>query len=637
MTYDNCHLDQPVFRPRTRLYSLEPIGIGSPFVESLTSYITRLSEAHTVSPSILLAKELWPRVWRRQGHDEQGKFARLSYTFLYDAYILNGMGKCTARWIPMLEALTGQRNLHFLTLLTWGRLLSLQGALLRQRKAWCPSCYAEWRASEHIVYEPLLWALKPVCVCPRHEARLLDVCPHCRRKSPILSARSRTGHCSRCRRWLGSDGHRPKSHSKDRRYHFWVAERMGALLARAVSFAHPLQPNIFRANLRGCIDDLSEGNHSALSRAVCLYDSHFRNWIRHRLPVIDSLMGVCFRLGIPPERFLTEHLGAGDPDWECARNVIKHTGLRGPKRSTDAEVKLALRDALRSAYPPALSELAVQLGFKRATSLYRRDRCTCVRITKIRATLRAQTESHPRIQNMAVSNEQIRNRLKCALSEVPPPSADKVALELGFKHGSSLYARFPSLCRMLVVARRKNRKLRRFRVETTLQSALAENPPPTLKQIANRLGYKSPVSLHQWFPSLCRSLTAHRAKYHKERLERVSAVLQAALQENPAPLLEAIARRIGLCCGYLGTLFPDIWRRLASRSAEHRKQETEFRRETLRQEVREITRKLLTKGSRPTRKRVKSMITRSPINCASFLTTEIRKVEEEVRGHQIKS
>lgn len=72
MTYEKCELDQPVFRPRTRLYSLEPIGMGSPFVESLTSYITRLAEAHTVSPGILLAKELWPRVWRSQGNEDRG-------------------------------------------------------------------------------------------------------------------------------------------------------------------------------------------------------------------------------------------------------------------------------------------------------------------------------------------------------------------------------------------------------------------------------------------------------------------------------------------------------------------------------------------------------------------------------------
>ncbi len=638
MTYGPCDLNQPVFRPRTHLYSLRPIGVGSPFVESLTSYITRLAEAHAVTPATLMTKEFLPRVLRMQGKGEHGKPPSPSYpSFVYDAYILNGLGRCTARWVTILEALTGQPNLHLLTVLTWRRVLARQGALLRNRRAWCPNCYADWRTSEQIVYEPLLWALKPVCVCTRHGVCLLEVCPHCRREAPILSARSRPGHCSRCRKWLGSDRHRPESNSDDRSYHLWAAESLGALLARAVSFAHPPQAQIFRENLRACINDLAEGNYSALSRTVGLHDSDFRSWIRHGLPEIDSLMRACFRLGIPPERFLAERLGTGDPDWENARDVIKHMGLLGPKRPTHSEVKLALRDALHSTYPPTLSELAVRVGFKRYAALYRRDRSTCLRITKVRARLRAQMKVQSRIPRLAVSKEQMTSRLKHALSEEPPPSVERVARELGFKYASGLYSRFPMLCQTLTVARRKYGKLRRLRVEATLKNALAEEPPPTLKQVANRLELTTPISLRDWFPDLCRLLVARRPKYCKERLARVRTTLLAALREEPPPLMKSVASRVGLSRSYLTMLFPSICRRLRARSAGHRKQEAETRRERLRQEAREIARKLLRAGTPPTRKRVMSMITRSPIKCGHLLIPEIRKVEVEVGAHGIKS
>ena len=33
---------------RSRLYSLEPIGLRTEYAESLTSYLTRLSESHSV-------------------------------------------------------------------------------------------------------------------------------------------------------------------------------------------------------------------------------------------------------------------------------------------------------------------------------------------------------------------------------------------------------------------------------------------------------------------------------------------------------------------------------------------------------------------------------------------------------------
>jgi hypothetical protein len=97
-------------------------------------------------------------------------------------------------------------------------------------------------------------------------------------------------------------------------------------------------------------------------------------------------------------------------------------------------VKRALRNALHSACPPALSELAVQLGFKRATALYRRDRSTCVRIAKVRIKLRA----HMEVQSAAVSNAQVKNRLERALGEgrayttlaiVPPQLVEKWARE----------------------------------------------------------------------------------------------------------------------------------------------------------------------------------------------------------------
>jgi hypothetical protein len=52
---DLCELwgeEQIEIKPHSRLYHLEPIGVESPLVESLTSYIIRLSENHSVYPLI---------------------------------------------------------------------------------------------------------------------------------------------------------------------------------------------------------------------------------------------------------------------------------------------------------------------------------------------------------------------------------------------------------------------------------------------------------------------------------------------------------------------------------------------------------------------------------------------------------
>ena len=50
--------------PRSRLYSLEPIGIGTPQTESLTSYISRLAAAHSVRVRDLVVDELFAHIKR---------------------------------------------------------------------------------------------------------------------------------------------------------------------------------------------------------------------------------------------------------------------------------------------------------------------------------------------------------------------------------------------------------------------------------------------------------------------------------------------------------------------------------------------------------------------------------------------
>ncbi|MEM9271562.1 MAG: hypothetical protein AAGA80_01180, partial [Cyanobacteria bacterium P01_F01_bin.143] len=54
--YESCDLGRPQFPTRSRLYHLEPVGIGTPHVESLTSYISRLAEAHCLYPHSLVTK-----------------------------------------------------------------------------------------------------------------------------------------------------------------------------------------------------------------------------------------------------------------------------------------------------------------------------------------------------------------------------------------------------------------------------------------------------------------------------------------------------------------------------------------------------------------------------------------------------
>src|SRR6266568_5507760 len=109
--------------PRSRLYSLEPIGIGTPEVESLSSYLNRLAQAHCVTVSALIAHELVPHVdtlasaRARRAPSPSREVPRGLGQLL--APRIYGLGRTAATWVDGLEGLTGRRDLRFLTLLTW--------------------------------------------------------------------------------------------------------------------------------------------------------------------------------------------------------------------------------------------------------------------------------------------------------------------------------------------------------------------------------------------------------------------------------------------------------------------------------------------------------------------------------------
>src|SRR5690242_8316156 len=96
----------------SRLYHLEPVGIGSSLVESLTSYITRLADAHSVQPHTLVRDEIIPLLNRsylyRDGHPVHGNLS----AFWKQSAVLNGITTLTSNWVEVLEWLTMRTDLR---------------------------------------------------------------------------------------------------------------------------------------------------------------------------------------------------------------------------------------------------------------------------------------------------------------------------------------------------------------------------------------------------------------------------------------------------------------------------------------------------------------------------------------------
>jgi hypothetical protein len=126
--YELWDLQKPTIPPRSRLYNLEPIGVGTPYVESLTGYVARLAEAHALPPGILVLTEIAPLV--KEGYVFKDKALERVYGPGIARRILNGMDLTATALVQALEILTQRENLHFLTLLTWGDVLPSKGFVI---------------------------------------------------------------------------------------------------------------------------------------------------------------------------------------------------------------------------------------------------------------------------------------------------------------------------------------------------------------------------------------------------------------------------------------------------------------------------------------------------------------------------
>jgi transcriptional regulator with XRE-family HTH domain len=226
--YNFWDVSIPEIPSRSRLYDLDPIGIGTPFVESLTSYMYRLADAHNVNLYKLIQKEIG-RYFNKlylQGHaSERGCGSIQKY--------INSSGPVALEFVQALEDLTLRKDLMYLTILSWTGVLNK--GLIRQYKAWCPLCFEEWKVNNKPIYEPLYWSLGNIHLCLVHEIPLKEECPYCKKKLLYLHNYLRLGFCYSCNSWLGDEIHAdfPSCSILNFEWEKFVTESMSKLLEMA--------------------------------------------------------------------------------------------------------------------------------------------------------------------------------------------------------------------------------------------------------------------------------------------------------------------------------------------------------------------------------------------------------------------
>lgn len=342
-------------RPCSWLYHVRPLGVKTGEVESLSGYIARVARAHCVTPSDLLhrALEWWDMGMPERVGEWRRKTARLKLSGSINAHSTGGP------WVELLQQLGNMEGLAECTVAAWGSVLPQRG-LLRTCHAWCPECFK----TDEVPYHRLLWALRGVRVCPRHRCRLIERCPECRSRIPVLHTRSSPGHCPHCTAKL-ADAVSESNPVTDSEITFaQITTDFLQCTAENRAAIRPIEGDVV-AGLQRCvaaasISDASElAGHLNVSRITAWY------WLHGRAtPGFENLIGICQTFRLSAADFL-----AGEIPTVIELNprdeLPLRLGRRMPRTFDAIRVFGEIRRLLESAAaePPSLEEIGRQTGF----------------------------------------------------------------------------------------------------------------------------------------------------------------------------------------------------------------------------------------------------------------------------------
>lgn len=361
--YEEWTVALPPMPPLSALYSLDPIGIGTPHVESLTSYIARVALAHCVFPGVLMRKIIAPFAENHLG--DKGGSGMMHIRDGKSSGAFNSAQQTAMHAVNVLEKLTGQRGLHVLTMLTWAEVFPLLG-LIRPERAWCLCCLEEWRTSGRIIYEPLLWAVQAVKICSQHGCWLETQCPTCTRTSRWLTWRSRPGYCAHCHRWLGMKLMRGERNEQETIWLRWCAEQIEMLLALAPTLTNIPDRTRIDEGLTVVLEQISQGRKMTFARLVGLSEKMVGDWFYHQqLPSVENLLRVCFAVNLSLQDFLLKKPMICSLRSEGTRGLWSRGSRQHARGFWKSDQVRAMLEAIAMSEeipPPSLKAVARRLG-----------------------------------------------------------------------------------------------------------------------------------------------------------------------------------------------------------------------------------------------------------------------------------
>lgn len=609
--FESWSLSCPQIPQRTPVYALEPLAVGTAMTESISSYIIRLAEAHSVTLGDFIGRML-AKIPNPKGTliTQAASASRAgSHGFRACSYAINGASERTAKWVYAIEAATGRSDLRHLTLLSLR--FALPCPVFRPHRAWCPACLDHWRAVGQTAYEPLAWAFQQSACCPLHKQPLRNACHHCSRRLSPLGVFSRIGYCPHCGGWLGqsADDIEPAQDPAVSQQNLWATEQIGDLLAMLPRVDPEISRRHFRGSLAVYLEELVGGNIVALAEYVHCPRSILQGWLDARtMPRLETLLRIARALNVSIASFFVRDRPIAI-DIASAKHAVAAAGHRSvsPSRTAD-EIRKSLRTALKTDAPISLSEVARTLGYTTTERLYQADRNLCHKIaSRYRQSGRSHWWRRPGATRIC-EVPRLKEILEQSLKSKEPASVHHIAARLSYSNDGYIQQKLPELCAAISrkIAKRKQVYLDAMR--RTLERALGEYPAPTLAELSRRLGCTTSSTLRMHEPRLCDQILARYRTCIEERRSELRKAAELALGETPVPSVRSVCAQLGVTAWFMSKYFPDVRRRISEQHRRCSLAETARQRELLFDVVRDIAAEIHSLGLYPSAARIADRI-----------------------------
>lgn len=364
----------------SRLYNIEPMGLGTPLVESLSSYVARLAAEHLVNTSNLVVHVIGPHLAHVRLRGDSAVIGSHKSVGL-----MNGNSLSAREWVNALERLSPRKDLRSLTLLPFAHLFSDKDSLKHSRR-WCPECLDEWRSKGLTLYEPLMWCIDCVKLCPLHHTSLESDCSFCGSSSLVLAPRLLPGYCAHCDGWLGYTTNSPIA-TEEIEYEIWSALEIGEMLAGGSAEKQPRIGTI-PAVLNFLITKrIKRDGIQALARLLKNNPHKLLQWQTGEcLPSLSELMWLCWLFKLKLVELETQA-----DSWEKLNGYDERVAVTASQMSLNRsrtdwmETEKLLHDVIVGNLPPMkVKDIARTVGCN-SVHMYKRYPDLCKLVTKLYA------------------------------------------------------------------------------------------------------------------------------------------------------------------------------------------------------------------------------------------------------------